>query len=177
MTPSIENAALRHSLLDEALVRWRCVARGELHRGSLPELFAAMAADTVRDFPALRPHQRHPWHAFLAQLGAIALHRTEQSQPWTKAADWRAALLSLTPEDADGAAWCLVAPPERPALLQPAAAGERFGGADYAGMFDGGNDDARGRVAGEAEDGEVIRFGSTAGEEQLIGIHAGRFRP
>ncbi|HRD98752.1 MAG TPA: hypothetical protein PLA97_20420, partial [Rubrivivax sp.] len=60
------------NLLDEALIRWRSVADGELHRGSLPGLLAAMVADTVRDFPALRPHQRHPWHAFLAQLAAIA---------------------------------------------------------------------------------------------------------
>jgi CRISPR system Cascade subunit CasA len=117
---------LRWNLLDEALIRWRCVARGDLHHSSLPTLLAALAADTVRDFPALRPHQRHPWHAFLAQLAAIALHRAGQAEPWTEAADWRAALLALTPDDADGAAWCLVAPPERPALLQPAVPGERL---------------------------------------------------
>jgi CRISPR system Cascade subunit CasA len=118
-------AALHFNLLDKQLIRWRCVAEGALHRGSLPMLFAAMAADTVRDFPALRAHQRHPWHAFLAQLAAIALHRAAQDQPWTAAADWRTALLALTPDDADGAAWCLVAPPDRPALLQPAVPGER----------------------------------------------------
>ena len=105
-------------LLDEPLIRWRCVARGELHRASLPELMAAMVADDVRDFPALRPHQRHPWHAFLTQLAAIALHHCNQDQPWTEAVDWRSALLALTPDDPDGAAWCLVAPPQRPALLQ-----------------------------------------------------------
>lgn len=125
MTPPARHTALRHSLLDEALVRWRCVARGDLHRSGLPDLFVAMARDEVRDFPALRPHQRHPWHAFLAQLAAIALHRAGQSQPWRDPADWRAALLALTPDDADGAAWCLVAPPERPALLQAPVPGER----------------------------------------------------
>lgn len=124
MPPDAPPPGLRWSLLDEALIRWRCVARGELYRSSLPELFAAMAADAVRDFPALRPHQRHPWHAFLAQLAAIALHRAEQAEPWTEAAEWRAALLALTPGDADGAGWHLVAPPERPALLQPAVPGE-----------------------------------------------------
>jgi CRISPR system Cascade subunit CasA len=118
-------AALHFNLLDKPLIRWRCVADGVLHRASLPTLFAAMAADAVRDFPALRPHQRHPWHAFLAQLAAIALHRAGQDRPWTAAADWRAALLALTPDDADGAAWCLVAPPDRPALLQPPVPGER----------------------------------------------------
>ena len=83
--------------------------RGDLHRSSLPELLAAMVADSVRDFPALRPHQRHPWHAFLAQLAAIALHRAGQDEPWIDATDWRTALLALTPDDPDGAAWCLVA--------------------------------------------------------------------
>ncbi|WP_038213680.1 CRISPR-associated protein Cse1 [Xenophilus azovorans] len=121
-TPS---SGLRWNLLDEALIRWRCVAWGDSHRGSLPQLLAELAADTVRDFPALRPHQRHPWHAFLAQLAAVALHRADQVVPWTDAADWRTALLALTPDDADGAAWCLVAPPERPALLQSPVLGER----------------------------------------------------
>lgn len=112
------------NLLDEGIIRWRCVARGELHRSSLPALLAGMVADEVRDFPALRPHQRHPWHAFLAQLAAIALHRAGRDAPWTDAADWRTALLALTPGDDDGAAWCLVSPPERPALLQPPVPGE-----------------------------------------------------
>ncbi len=117
-------AGLDWRLLDEPLVRWRCVALGELQRSSLPELMAAMAADRVRDFPALRAHQRHPWHAFLVQLAAIAMHRAGRDQPWTAAADWRAALLALTPDDADGAAWCLVTPPDRPALLQAPVPGE-----------------------------------------------------
>lgn len=118
MPPDTPSPGLRWNLLDEALIRWRCVAQGDLHHSSLPALLAAMAADTVRDFPALRPHQRHPWHAFLSQLAAIALHRAGQIEPWTEPANWRAALLALTPDDADGAAWCLVAPAERPALLQ-----------------------------------------------------------
>lgn len=121
-TPS---PGLHLSLLEEALIRWRCVARGDLHRSSLPALLADLTTDTVRDFPALRAHQRHPWHAFLAQLAAIALHRAGRGEPWTDAAGWRAALLALTPDDADGAAWCLVSPPERPALLQPPVPGER----------------------------------------------------
>lgn len=117
---------LRWNLLDEPLIRWRDTLRGELHRSSLPELLAAMVADAVRDFPALRAHQRHPWHAFLAQLAAIALHRAGQAQPWGEAENWYAALLALTPDDADGAAWCLVAPTDRPALLQPPVPGERI---------------------------------------------------
>ena len=117
-------AVLLWNLLDEPLIRWRSTDGGALHSTSLPQLLAAMAANEVRDFPALRPHQRHPWHAFLVQLGAIALHRAEQSQPWHSAADWRAALLALTPNDPDGAPWCLVAPADRPALLQAPVPGE-----------------------------------------------------
>lgn len=118
MPPEPLCAGLHWNLLDEPLIRWRCIARGELHRASLPALLAAMVADEVHDFPALRPHQRHPWHAFLVQLAAIALHQAGRDQPWAEAGDWRAAMLALTPDDADGAAWCLVAPPEKPALLQ-----------------------------------------------------------
>lgn len=125
MPPDVVDAALHYNLLDEPLIRWRCCAKGELHRASLPELFAVMAANALRDFPALRPHQRHPWHAFLTQLAAIALHRAGAVVPWASAADWRAALLVLTPDDADGAAWCLVSPPNRPALLQAAVPGGR----------------------------------------------------
>ena len=117
-------AALQWNLLDEPLIRWRSTDGGALHSTSLPQLLTAMAANEVRDFPALRPHQRHPWHAFLVQLGAIALHRAEQSQPWHSAADWRAALLALTPNDPDGAPWCLVAPADRSALLQAPVPGE-----------------------------------------------------
>lgn len=123
MPPDVVDTDLHFCLLDEPLIRWRCRAKGDTQRASLPVLFAAMTANALRDFPALRPHQRHPWHAFLTQLAAIALHRAGQTEPWASAAEWRAALLALTPDDADGAAWCLVSPPDRPALLQAAVPG------------------------------------------------------
>jgi CRISPR system Cascade subunit CasA len=113
---------LRYSLLDEPLIGTRDAEDGRRLGYSLPELFVALAADRIRDFPALRPHQRHPWHAFLVQLAALALHRAGTATPFAHAAQWRAALLALTPDDPDGAAWCLVTPPARPALLQPALA-------------------------------------------------------
>lgn len=109
---------LHHSLLDEAFVRYRNTdGQPELVR--LPQLFIALRQDRVRDFPALRAHQRHPWHAFLVQLAALALVRTAAAEPFETEQEWRAALLALTPSDADGAAWCLVSPATRPALLQP----------------------------------------------------------
>lgn len=118
MTAPPTDDGLRFNLLDEPLIRWRRHPDGVLQRSSLPDLFAALVGDTVRDFPALRAHQRHPWHAFLCQLAAITLHAAERDEPFDNAADWRTALLALTPEHFNGAAWCLVAPPDRPALLQ-----------------------------------------------------------
>jgi CRISPR system Cascade subunit CasA len=111
--------SLRYSLLDEPLITARLVD-GQRAQLSLPGLFLALAEDGIRDFPALRPHQRHPWHAFLVQLAAIALHQAGRSEPFSDEAEWRSALLALTPDDPDGAAWCLITSPERPALLQAA---------------------------------------------------------
>lgn len=114
----------RYSLLDEPLIRTRLAANGQPQSFTLPGLLAALQRDEVRDFPALRPHQRHPWHAFLVQLAAIAMHRAGTGEPFADEAAWRDALLALTPDDPDGAAWCLVSPPDRPAFMQPPVPGE-----------------------------------------------------
>jgi CRISPR system Cascade subunit CasA len=109
----------RLSLLDEPLIRYRRANTRETMHADLPGVFVALAADDVSDFPALRPHQRHPWHAFLCQIGALALHRADVAEPFDSPDRWRDALLALTPAHPDGAPWCLVAPLDRPALLQP----------------------------------------------------------
>ena len=96
---------LQYSLLDEPLIRARHVVGGQSVKYSLPGIFVALARDEVRDFPALRPHQRHPWHAFLVQLAAVALHHAKQGQPFSTEQEWKTALLALTPEHPDGAAW------------------------------------------------------------------------
>lgn len=114
---------LQFCLLTDPLIRYRRASDGHTVRANLPELFVALAADEVRDYPALRPHQRHPWHAFLVQLAAIALHKAERTAVFETSQEWRGALLTLTPDDPDGAAWCLVSPPNRPALLQAAVVG------------------------------------------------------
>lgn len=116
--PNAASEGLLYSLLDDPLISYRHAEDGRRLKANLPELFVAMCNDEVRDFPALRPHQRHPWHAFLCQVAAIALHQADQTEPLPTADAWRQALLSLTPNDLDGAAWCLVSPPSRPALLQ-----------------------------------------------------------
>ena len=109
---------LQYSLLDEPLIRARHVVGGQSVKYSLPGIFVALARDEVRDFPALRPHQRHPWHAFLVQLAAVALHHAKQGQPFSTEQEWKTALLALTPEHPDGAAWCLIAPHYEPAFMQ-----------------------------------------------------------
>lgn len=114
---------LQFCLLTEPIIRYRRASDGKTVCANLPELFVALAADEVRDYPALRPHQRHPWHAFLVQLAAIALHKANRTAALETTQEWRDALLALTPDDPDGAAWCLVSPPNRPALLQAAVVG------------------------------------------------------
>lgn len=111
---------LQLSLLTEPLIRYRCANDGCTVATNLPDLFVALTADQVRDYPSLRPHQRHPWHAFLVQLAAIALHKAKRTVVFETSEAWRDALMALTPDHPDGAAWCLVSPPNRPALLQAA---------------------------------------------------------
>lgn len=118
---------LRYNLLDEPLIRTRLVADGQAQAFSLPGLLVALGKDEIRDFPALRPHQRHPWHAFLVQLAAIAMHHAGRTEPFSDEAAWKTALLALTPEDADGAAWSLIAPHDRPAFMQAPVPGGKIG--------------------------------------------------
>ena len=90
---------------------------------SLPQVYEALMADAVRAFPALRPHQRHGWHAFLVQLGALALQQSDSKEPPREAAQWAAALRGLTDQFPHDEPWCLVTSDiTRPALLQPPAA-------------------------------------------------------
>jgi CRISPR system Cascade subunit CasA len=98
---SVESGSLPHSRL------------------SLPQLFEALAADAVAGFPALRPHQRHAWHALLCQLGALACLKTGFDKPPPNAAGWRNALRALTPDYPDDEPWHLVSDPTKPAFLQP----------------------------------------------------------
>lgn len=105
------------NLLDEPLIRIRDMD-GRLQALSLPELFVQLGRDAVRDYPALRPHQRHPWHALLVQLAALALHEAGETSPWDDPTEWRTALLRLTPDHPDGCAFSLLAPHDKPAFLQ-----------------------------------------------------------
>lgn len=98
---------------------------GERQRSSLtlPGVLAALTSNAIEDFPALRPHQRHPWHAFTVQLAAMALHRAGRAEPPAGEDAWAALLRGLTPDWPDDAPWCLVSPADQAALLQPPVLG------------------------------------------------------
>ncbi len=106
------------NLLTDRLIRTR-LTDGEIEIQSLPEVYATMAQDRIGAFPALRPHQRHAWHAFLAQLATISMHRADTSVPPQTSADWQTLLRGLTPEYADDEPWCLIVEdPKQPAFMQ-----------------------------------------------------------
>ena len=108
------------NILEDPIIRFDTVA-GSREARSLPQAFAALMADCVASFPALRPHQRHAWHAFLVQLGALALHRSSIVEPPEDAARWAKILRRLTIGFPDDEPWHLVVGDiTRPAFLQPA---------------------------------------------------------
>ena len=109
---------MMYDILNEDLIR--TTARdGAVERRSLPNVYEALATDEVIGFPALRAHQRHAWHAFLAQLGTMAVHRAGLQAGPTDAGTWRSILRELTPHHPENEPWHLiVAAPEKPAFLQ-----------------------------------------------------------
>ena len=101
----------------------RCDASdGSRVGASLPDVYAQLMSDAIDAFPALRPHQRHAWHAFLVQLGAMALHRAGASEAPGDADGWASIIRGLTPDDAGDECWQLVVDDiTKPAFLQPPA--------------------------------------------------------
>lgn len=104
-------------LLTEPLFGMRSADR-ETGRLSLPGVLAALGSEHVESFTALQAHQGHAWHAFLVQLGAIALHRSGTDDPVLPEERWRELLLALTTGRHEP--WCLVVPDlAQPAFMQP----------------------------------------------------------
>ncbi len=116
-SPPMGGRAEVFDLLTDPLIRTD-LASGERVVLSLPEVYEAMMADEVVAFPALRPHQRHAWHACLAQLGAVGVHRSARGVPPLGAAHWHHLLEELTP-DWPETSWCLIVDdPTLPAFMQ-----------------------------------------------------------
>ncbi len=109
------------NIVTERFVRMT-VADG-VRSASLPEVFAALMKNEVTAFPALRPHQRHAWHAFLVQLGAMAMYRAGLAEPPSDAVEWRRIIRALTLDDySDDEPWQLVVDDiTKPAFMQPPA--------------------------------------------------------
>ncbi len=112
-----------YNLLTEPLIRYKTDS-GELQTSTLPQVYAALVADDVASFPALRPHQRHAWHAFLVQLGAMALHRSgkDGSDLPSDADEWAALIRGLTLDYPEDEPWqLLVDDITKPGFMQPPA--------------------------------------------------------
>ena len=109
-----------HNILTEPLIR---IATTEgICWATLPEALAALVADEVEGFPALRPHQRQAMHAFLVQSATMAMHQAGVTEPPTDAAEWAGLLRGLTPEWPDDEPWRLAVDDiTKPAFMQPPA--------------------------------------------------------
>ena len=124
----VQQLAVGHmyDILTDPLIRI-ATSDGSFVEASLPEVYAALVEDEVNSFPALRPHQRHPWHAFLVQLAAMAMSHAGINEPPADAAEWAGLIRGLTPEFPDDEPWHLVVDDiTEPALMQvPARAKDR----------------------------------------------------
>ena len=110
-----------YNILTEPLIRM-VKSDGSHDESSLPEVYAALMADKVEAFPALRPHQRHAWHAFLVQLGAMAMHRGGVRELPENAETWAKLIRGLTPDFPGDEPWQLVVDDiTKPAFMQPPA--------------------------------------------------------
>lgn len=115
-----------HNVLTEPLIR-ADIGGGAVARMSLPQVYEALVADEVEAFPALRPHQRHAWHAFLVQLGVLAIHKSMkkggESDPPEDADAWGDLIRGLTIEGwPDDEPWQLVVDDiTQTAFMQPPA--------------------------------------------------------
>lgn len=107
-----------HSLLNDPLIRVRLM-NGTATAMSLPEVYETLAADDIGAFSALRPHQRHAWHAFLAQLGVIAVQCSDGATLPRTAGEWCVLFRNLTPQFGNDEPWRLVVDdPAQPAFMQ-----------------------------------------------------------
>ena len=95
---------------------------GSVSKASLPEVYALLMANDIASFPALRPHQKHAWHAFLVQLGTMATHNVGLTEPPTDTGEWRRIIRLLTAGFSGDEPWCLIIDDiTKPAFMQPPA--------------------------------------------------------
>lgn len=71
---------IRYNLLDEPLLGVED-ATGRQKKVTLPGLLTRLSAGGAVALTAVQAHQQHPVHAFLVQLGAIAMNRGRLAEP------------------------------------------------------------------------------------------------
>ena len=114
-----------YNLLTDPLIRFNHSNNGAV-QATLPEVYVALMTDKVESFSALRPHQRHAWHAFLVQLGAMAINQGGENDPPEDAATWTKFLLGLTSDFPDDDPWHLVVEDiTKPAFMQAPASSKK----------------------------------------------------
>ena len=87
---------------------------------TIPGVLADCMSGKAESFPAVRAHQAHPWHAFLVQLGAIAMDKANLSEPPETEDHWHSIIQALTEEYPSHEPWQMtVSDPTVPAFLQP----------------------------------------------------------
>ena len=117
------------NLLTEQVIEAETKTKAGRIRMSLPETYAACIMDQVEDFPHIRDFQRHPWHALLTQMGAIAMINGGITNPPKSAPEWEALLLALTEDQYPSQEpWHMVVDDiTMPAFLQPPASDRKLG--------------------------------------------------
>lgn len=114
VNPSLLTTSLFSAKVDKAILQ-----------GSLPDVLAWLSQGKTVSFRAIRPHQQHPWHAFLVQLAALCLQKGDVRELPQDPQTWRDLILHLT--GGDESPWCLVVEDlEKPAFLQPPISAEEF---------------------------------------------------
>ena len=109
------------NILTEAVIRIH-TSTGRQEFSSLPGVYAALMQDEVEAFPSLRSHQRHAWHAFLVQLGAMAMHRAGVGELPADSAQWADLIRGLTLDYPEDEPWQLVVDDiTKSAFMQPPA--------------------------------------------------------
>ncbi|MXY46999.1 MAG: CRISPR-associated protein Cse1, partial [Chloroflexi bacterium] len=112
------------NILTENIIRYKR-DDGTVETASLPQVYTALMNDEVASFPALRPHHRHAWHAFLVQLGAMAMHKADLTEPPADAHEWQRIIRALTPDFPNDEPWQLVVDDiTKPAFMQPPTSSE-----------------------------------------------------
>ena len=109
------------NLLDDPLITVR-TPEG-ITTMSLSEVYAAMSKNTVEDLAYLRPHQQHPLHSTICQIGAVAMVNAGLTSAPDDAQQWREMLSALTADEHPGEEpWHLAVPDiTKPAFMQPPA--------------------------------------------------------